>query len=56
MDIGETTVSFRDSLGIVIQLGEDERKLIFNLHRNLQASAVVVRQDFDWAFRTCRPD
>jgi hypothetical protein len=32
-----------DTLGLIVELGEDKGELIFNLHRHLEAGTMVVR-------------
>jgi hypothetical protein len=39
----DAAVSFIDSLGLFIELADDEGELVFNLYGDLKASAVVVR-------------
>lgn len=45
LHIIDTSVPFVDPLGLLIKLAEDERELNFNFHGDLEAGAVVVRQD-----------
>lgn len=47
LDLVDPAITFIDPLGLVIKLAEDECELVFNLHRDLEASAVVVSQDVD---------
>ena len=43
LDLVDTVVPFIDSLGLFIELADDEGKLIFDLHGDLEAGAVFVR-------------
>jgi hypothetical protein len=42
---------FVDALRLLFEFGEDERELVFNLHGDLEACTVGVRQSVD-----CRPN
>ena len=47
MDVVQTPVALKDPLRLLIQLVENQRGLVLNLHSNLQTRAVFVRQDLD---------
>jgi hypothetical protein len=47
LDLVDPAITFIDPLGLVIKLAEDECELVFNLHCDLEASAVVMSQDVD---------
>lgn len=47
LDLIDPAIAFVDALGLVIQLAEDERELVFNLHHGLETSTVGVSQDSD---------
>ena len=47
VDVVKATIGLENSLRLLVQLGENERQLIFNLHHNLQAGAMFVSQFFD---------
>jgi hypothetical protein len=51
----EAAIGFGDPLRLLVQLGEDQRQLIFNLHRHLQTSTEFVSQSVELGFN-CRPN
>jgi hypothetical protein len=47
IDLVDTAVPFIDSLGLFVELANDEGELIFDLHGDLEDDAVVKHQSFD---------
>jgi hypothetical protein len=55
LDIGDLVIAVVDAPGLLVELGDDEGELVFNLHGDLKAGTMVMSQCGDLEF-DCQPN